>query len=117
MREQGGDPFANAKTPTSNLSELYEGTTETDVPTARALGERHRRLREALEISIDEVAKRCDLSSEAIEDFERSGLATAETLLTLINAMSADHNLHHAFRTPKFDHIDQLVAWGRRQSN
>lgn len=115
MREQGGDPFAQSRVPAGDLADLYQGVVDTPLPTARELGRRFRKLREEIGLSVDDVARRTLVSGVAIEDFEDAGAAVAETLLTLIDAMSAERDLDRAFLTPKFDDIDKLVEWGRRR--
>lgn len=71
------------------------------------LGARARVRRVALNISIDELASRLDVSSKTVGSFERTGRCTLDTFIRILEALKATSELQSVL-VPKNKSLEEM---------
>lgn len=86
-------------------------------PDPRTLGRRAARLRELLGRSVEDVAHQVGVSPAELRRFEQTGDARLQLLVGLLEALTPGGYLDHAFETPRFTSIQEVVEFEQRRTS
>lgn len=87
------------------------------IPTGWELGRRLAALRARFGVTVPELALAVNLRHCQIEELEEYGIASMETLLTLVEGLCPDDRLMAAFTVPGFADRAELLARGARHGS
>ena len=107
-----GDPTRMA--PDGGKDDLY-GALAPEKADALALGRRAAQLREMLGRTVDDVARQIGVPPNDVRRFEETGEASVELLVGLLEALTPGGYLDHAFETPRFTSIQEVIAFEQRR--
>ncbi|HEY9552826.1 helix-turn-helix domain-containing protein [Allosphingosinicella sp.] len=96
------------------MNELY-GAFAASKPDAASLGRRAAELRTQLERTAEDVARQVGVPVSELLRFEHTGEASVELLMGLLEALTPGGDLDHAFETPRFASIKEVIAYEQRR--
>ena len=79
------------------------------------LGRRAAKLRMARDMSVPELASRAGVNAEEISAFERGDITSVSTMIAVHHVLSGDDALDHLFAAPRFETIEDVVAYEARR--
>lgn len=90
-----------------------------DMPSAAMsydeLGRRAAKLRAERDMTIGELAARASVPIAEAEAFERGDITSVQTMLAVHRVLSGDLALEQLFATPRFETIEDVVAYEARR--
>lgn len=107
---KGHDLVGYAPTRDEAVRRAHTSTSWTD------LGRRAAKLRMARDMSVSELALRAGVDAEEIAAFERGDITSVATMIAVHHVLSGDVALEHLFSTPKFETIEDVVAYEARRT-
>ena len=96
------------------MNELY-GSFEAEKIDAASLGRRAAQLRKQLGRTVEDVAGQAGVPPSELRRFEETGEASVRLLVGLLEALTPGGDLDHAFETPRFASIREVVAFEQRR--
>ena len=117
-RRPHSDPLGNEHPAqfSAQSNDLY-GALSSDKHDALTLGRRAAELREMLGRTVEEVADQIGVSPSDLHRFEQTGEAPVQLLVGLLETLTPGGYLDHAFETPRFTSIREVVAFEQRRAS
>jgi transcriptional regulator with XRE-family HTH domain len=97
------------------MKDLY-GAFEEPRPDSASLGRRAAALRRQLGKTREDVARQVGVPTSDLRTFEETGEASVQLLMGLLDALTPSGYLDHAFETPRFASINEVLAFEERRT-